>query len=112
MSKIIMNNVRIKAINGGSIRNYETIKLDDVDMEFSENSINFIIDEKVAILREVVESMKDSEIIELAKVLEGADEKKQKEILLNTKFSVLLGYAKDIKDLVVWITELAKYISV
>lgn len=103
-----MHNVKIEAPNGGLIKNYESVEMNEVEMKFSENSIDFIVDEKVAIFRETVKSMSSAEIVELAKALQGKSEQIQKDMLKKSKFSTMLEYAKELKPLVVWIIELAK----
>lgn len=111
MAKIIMHNVKIEATNGGSIKNYESVELNDVEMKFSENAIDFITDEKVAIFRETVKSMNGAEILELAKALQGQSEEIQKDILKKSKFSTMLEYAKELKPLVTWVIEFAKNVN-
>lgn len=76
MAKVIMNNVKIKAANGGSIKNYESVEMNEVEMEFTDRSIEFITDENVAIFRESVKGMTPNEVVSLAKVLQNISPEK------------------------------------
>ena len=108
MSKIVMKNVKINAKSGGTIKNYESVEMDNVEMNFTESSIDFLTDENVAILRSAIQSMSGEDVIALAKELGSSEPSEQETILKKSKLKVILGYVKDIKPLVNWIIELAK----
>jgi len=103
-----MQNVKIKAANGGSIKNYESVEMNDVEMEFTGSSIDFVTDEKVAIFRNDIKAMTPNEIVSLAKALQKQSPEIQKSVLKKSKLSKALGYVKEVKPLVNWIIELAK----
>jgi len=108
MAKIIMQNVKIKAANGGSIKNYESVEMNEVEMEFTGNSIDFVTDENVAIFRDAVKGMTPNEIVDLAKALQNQSTEKQESAIKKSKLSKALGYVKEVKPLVNWIIELGK----
>jgi len=108
MAEFKMQNVKIKAINGGSIKNYQSVELDEVEMEFTGNSIDFLIDENVAIFRDAVKTMTPNEIVDLAKALQNQPSEKQEIAIKKSKLSKALGYVKEVKPLVNWIIELGK----
>jgi hypothetical protein len=108
MAKIIMQNVKIKAANGGSIKNYESVEMNGVEMEFTGNAIDFVTDENVAIFRDAVKTMTPSEIIDLAKALQNQSTESQESVIKKSKLSKVLGYVKEVKPLVNWIIELGK----
>jgi hypothetical protein len=108
MAKIIMQNVKIKAANGGSIKNYESVEMNDVEMEFTGNAIDFVTDENVAIFRDAVKTMTPNEIVDLAKALQKKSPGNQKAVIEKSKLSKVLGCVKEIKPLVNWIVELGK----
>jgi hypothetical protein len=97
MSKIVMKNVKINAKNGGTIKNYESVEMDSVEMNFTESSIDFLTDENVAILRSAIQSMSGEEVIALAKELGSSEASEQEALLKKSKLKVILGYVKDIK---------------
>ncbi len=107
MAKIILKNVKMTAPNGGTIRNYESVEMDNVEMNFSENAIDFLTDENVAIFREAVKSMTGQEIVELAKELLSKPGE-EISVIRKSKLSKISGYIKEVKPLVNWIIELAK----
>jgi len=103
-----MQNVKIKAANGGSIKNYESVEMNDVEMEFTGSSIVFITDENVAVFRNAIKAMTPNEIVDLAKALQIESPENQKLVLKKSKLSKALGYVKEVKPLVNWIVELSK----
>lgn len=103
-----MQNVKIKAADGGSIKNYESVEMNGVEMDFTGKSIGFVTDENVAIFRDVVKTMTPSEIVDLAKALKNESTESQEFIIKKSKLSKVLIYVKEVKPLVNWIIELGK----
>jgi len=105
MAKIIMNNVRITGKSGGTIKNYESIEMTDVVMNFTDSNIDYITEENVAIFQEAVKTMDSQDLIKLVFELKKASASEQKQIIEKSKLQKLVGTAKDLTPLVKYLTE-------
>ncbi|PHR31141.1 MAG: hypothetical protein COA38_08845 [Fluviicola sp.] len=100
MAKIKMTNVKINATNGGTIKNYDSIEYDNVEMNFTNNNIEYITDESVAILDKVKNSIDSHEILELIKTLKLAKPEEQEKIIKKSFFSKFIKGLKDVKPII------------
>jgi hypothetical protein len=100
MAKIIMNNVKITATNGGSIKNYDSVEINNSEMNFTGNNIDFHTDEALAIIREVIASGHQENLTEIIKLLKLSEPSKQVDVVKKSFLSKFLTGVKDAKPLI------------
>ncbi len=102
MSKILMNNVKITATNGGKIHNYDSIEINDSILQFTENSIDFTIDESVSVIDKLtqVPDVNIDDLKEIIAVLKNTEPDKQEAILRKSFLHKFITGVKDIKPFV------------
>ena len=100
MAKIKMTNVKINATNGGTIKNYESVEYENVEMTFTDKNIDYITDESIAILEKVRNSVDSKDMVELIKNLKIADPEKREELVKKSFFSKFVKKVKDINPLI------------
>ena len=81
MAKFIMNNCIINAKNGGTVKNYEHVEITDTELNFTEDAINILIDEHVAIINNIIESGYKDDLVEIIQALKTAESGDQEKIL-------------------------------
>lgn len=103
MSKIVMQNVIVNAKSGGTIRNYDSVEISDSELNFEEESINFETDERVAILKSMIESIDKKDLLELATKLQLSPVEQHQEILKGSKLKKALALFNSVKPVVDWV---------
>lgn len=110
MPKMILDNVTINAKSGGNIRNGDFI-VTNCDLNFSEESFNFEVDEAVAIVEEMVSNGLGKEVGDVVRALQTAKPEKHEEILKGSVFSKTLGKVKDVASLIKLLLDIANNAS-
>ncbi|WJJ96568.1 hypothetical protein [Algibacter luteus] len=100
MAKIKLDNVKIIATNGGSIKNYNDVEITNSSMEFKESGIDFTMDESIVIIEELAKKGYKKQISELIETLKESKPEEREEIVKKSFLTKALNKVKDFKPLV------------
>ena len=97
-----MNNVKITGANGGKIHNYDSIEINDSILEFTENSIDFTIDESISIIDKLTKNknVNPEELHKIIAILKNTEPQKREEVLRKSFLQKFISGVKDLKPFV------------
>jgi len=95
-----MDNVKVTAKNGGSIKNYE-VEIRNSEFIFEENNMDFSVDEFVATVDSIIDAGLKDQLVSVIQALKGSNTpEKSAEIIKGSSLSKFFKTAKDSKPLV------------
>jgi hypothetical protein len=100
MSKIKIDNVKIVAKNGGSIKNYDNIEITNSSMDFEQNGIDISMDESVAIIQKLADYGYKKQISDLIIKLKKSEPAEREEIVKKSFLTKVLKGIRNIKPLI------------
>ena len=107
MSKVIMDNVKITAKSGGTLKNVDLI-VKNSEFTFSESSFDVSTDESVAIVQELIKSGMQDQLVAVIRALKESSPEHHQEIVSKSFLSKYRPTLKDVGALILLLLSLAK----